>query len=855
MTLLADSETPEARASAIATGALSCIAEGVATALIFDGDSVIGATEPAGASGFALRDGSAELRRLFLHALGRFGDGSVSYIARDAQRAFVGASTTIGERDMLFASLIAEGNTLGVVAIMVDGEPPEEQRLALSAFCSVVTRLLGSERALAAARRQSRDSQLLAMVNERLHKSLDRRDVLFGIVEGVRAAFSADRCFVYERMSDGEHATVVASAVKTGLTPASKAAVALDADQRKVFGGLTVRRDDGAAGEVYGPSAQSAMALPFVVDGRVEDALVLSFDRPRGFDDPDIAALRSLAFHVGLALSNARLYERERARRSQAESLERVVRILRDTQYVDEVLLVFAVTVSHELPLDCAAYALEGDALVRRAMRIREPRGFEPAATIDRSMLEPFLAVDEPSDASALPRIARDALFDGRGGVVIPIRLEGTLWGCFLVRAGEGGLDWPPEERATFFRTLGSHLEIALANAHAYERELRRAQERETFAEAARTILSHTAIGSLADVMSRLAASLVHADRACVLRWNGDRYEVVGRFGGDVAETIAKSGFDLVHRAERLSSLVGDERRVQRLIDGPGYIVTPLSPTSATGGDAVDAFLLAGRDDDERFARDDLRIMQELGALLTLALRNLELYEAMGLANRALQESSQFKDDLLAMLAHDFKGPLTVILGYCELLLETVSQSREEIGTVYAQTQRLIRLSDDALILAQTQAEGFSLARMVVDFGDFIMDCVGATARNNARLRVSVPKEPIMVELDPQRFRHVVDNLVSNALKYSTDKVEVSVAPDEGQVRFTVRDRGIGIPSEELPNLFTRFGRASNARNKGISGSGVGLYVARKIVDVHRGSIAVDSRENEGSTFTVTLPT
>ncbi len=232
------------------------------------------------------------------------------------------------------------------------------------------------------------------------------------------------------------------------------------------------------------------MAIPFVVDGRVEDALVLAFDRENGFEDADVAALRSLAFHVGLALSNARLYERERARRSQAESLERVVRILRDTQYVDEVLLVFVVTVSHELPVDCVAYALEGDALVRRAVRIREPRGFEPALSVDRSLLEPFLAVDEPSDAALLPRVARDALFDGRSGVIVPLRLEGALWGCFVVRAADASFEWPPEERSTFFRTLGSHLEIALSNAHAYERELRRAQERETLAEAARTILS-----------------------------------------------------------------------------------------------------------------------------------------------------------------------------------------------------------------------------------------------------------------------------------------------------------------------------------------------------------------------------
>ncbi len=246
--------------------------------------------------------------------------------------------------------------------------------------------------------------------------------------------------------------------------------------------------------------------------------------------------------------------------------------------------------------------------------------------------------------------------------------------------------------------------------------------------------------------------------------------------------------------------------------------------------------------------------MQELGALLALALRNLELYEAMSLANRALQESSEFKDDLLAMLAHDFKGPLTVILGYCELLMETTTESREEIETVYSQTNRLVRLSDDALVLAQTQAEGFSLARTTVDLGSFVAECVEATAPNNPRLSVEIAPEQIVVDLDPHRFRHVIDNLVSNALKYSTDAVHVRVRPVEDRVTIEVVDRGIGIPKAELANLFTRFGRASNARDKGIAGSGIGLYVARKIIEVHGGSIAVESRENEGSTFVVTLP-
>jgi len=824
--------------------------------LVFDDEGQTSLTDPLEARGFALRDGSAELRRLFLHALARFDVGGASLVSREQQRAFVGVTSTLGRADALFVPLVAGSQTIGVVVVMPEEPAPPEVREELVALCAVIARLLERDRALVKARRQSRDSQLLAMVNERLHKSLDRRDVLFGIVDGVRAAFDADRCIVYERVANADLAAIAASAMREGAAAPPRATIELDADLRKVFGGLTVRREDIDASGPFGAGAKSAIAVPFVVDGQVEDVLVLAFDRPRGFEDADVTALRSLAFHVGLALSNARLYERERARRTQAETLERVVRILRDTQYVDEVLLVFAVTVSHELPVDCAAYAIDGASLVRRALRMREQRGREPAASVERAFLEPFLSVEEPSSESLMPRAARLALFDDRNGVIVPLRIEGTLWGMFVVRAAEGEIDWPREERATFFRTLGSHLEIALANAHAYERELLRAQERETLAEAARSILSHTSISPLADVMCRLAANLVGAERACVLRWASDSYECVGSYGAEVSSLIEASGFDVAHRAERLSGLGSDDRRVQRLIDGPGYVVIPLARSAAPdrAADTIDAFLLLGRENRGRFGRDELRLLQEFGALLALALRNLELYEAMSFANRALQESSEFKDDLLAMLAHDFKGPLTVILGFCELLLEAEDEGREEIETIFSQTRRLVRLSDDALVLAQTQSEGFSLARATMELGSFVADCARAAAPNNDRVVIELPSEPLPVELDPQRFRHVVDNLLQNALKYSEGTVRMRVRRAADRALIEVSDEGIGIPSEELAKLFTRFGRASNARRQGIAGSGIGLYVARKIVEAHKGAIIVQSKENQGSTFTVSLP-
>ncbi len=848
---LARASSATDKADAIAEGALERFAAQSVTVLLFFDDAVTAASRPHDQVPFALRDNSAELRRLFFHALTRMGGGAPVFADRTAQRPLVPFSNTAGKHDCVFVPLMAGPRPIGVVVLRVDAPPDESALGELSTFAELVVRLLEMSREVAIARRQSRDSQLLAMVNERLHKSLDRRDVLFGIVEGVRAAFDADRCIVYERAGE-DHVRVAAAAAQGSPSSVATGRLPIDGDLRKALGGLTVRRGDVEGSAAYGATARSALIVPFVVEGQVEDALVLAFDRPEAVGDADVAAARSLAFHVGLALSNARLYERERARRAQAESLERVVRILRDTQYVDEVLLVFAVTVSHELPVDCAAFAIDGEALVQRASRVRDVRGSNFGDRFERAAFEPFLAVDEPSDASLLPRDVRHALFERNGGIVVPLRLDGVVWGMFVVRAAQGELTWSAGERATFFRTLGSHLEIALANARAYEREMRRGQERETLAEAARTILSHTALGPLAEVMCRLAASLVHANNACLLRWNGSEYAAIGKSGEDTDALIEASGFDLRSRVERL--VASDDRRVQRLIDGPGYAMIPLVQASAeSGGVSVDAFLLVGVGS-TRVNREQLRLLQELGALLALALRNIELYEEVLRANQALRESSEFKDDLLAMLAHDFKGPLTVILGYCELLLEEDSPHHEEIQTVFAQTQRLVRLSDDALVLAQTQSEGFSLARTVTDLGAFITECVNAIAASNPRVAVEIPQQPVPVELDPQRFRHVIDNLLSNALKYSDGETRVRVHVEGERAFIDVSDCGIGIPADEVAGLFTRFGRASNARRLGIAGSGIGLYVARKIVGVHRGTLTVRSVEDEGSTFTISLP-
>lgn len=820
------------------------------TVLLYRGEHVVtAAVDPS--KSFTLRDESPELRRLFLHALARFERDGVFYVPHARQSALAGVSSSRTDADWLFVHLVCEIDPCGTIAIHTDGFPPSDTIAELRAFAGAAAAVLRVRHQLENAQHQLRFGRILAVVNERMRRSLDRREIIAGIAETMREAFGAVRCIVFDRtLAEPSRFAVLAD---TGGPVVSDAGTLV----RRALAGSIVRWDDEVR-EGHGFAAsgvKSAVFVPVVVDGRIEAVLALLFDRAGAVDEEETNALRSAIFQMGMALGNVALYERERARRARAESLERIVRILRDTQFVDEVLLVFAVTASHELRLNCAVYAVDGETLVRQAMRLRENSPVTPPERLERLPLEPALAAEETTDAMLLPRTVREALFGEESGIVVPLRFENELWGMLAFGGAMDAAEWPSDDRAIFFRTLASHLEIALANAHAYERELRRAQERETLAEAARIMLGHTEMRPLADVMCRLAANLVHAERACTLRWNGERYEVIGSYGEGTNELLASLPFALDHRVTVEVPTRADERRVLRVLEGVGFAAIPLARTGAGGeGEPIDAFLVVGRTREERFARGELRILHELGALLTLALRNSELYELMQATNRALHESSQFKDDLLAMLAHDFKAPLTVILGYCELLLEEGVEQRDEIETIHAQAKRLLSLSEDALILARTQAEGFSLSRTVVDLGGFVADAVGSLARESERLVVSIAGEPLPVSLDPQRFRHVLDNLLSNALKYSTDEVVVRVERAGDRAAIRVSDRGIGIPPDELPALFTRFGRASNARNRGIAGSGIGLYVAKKIVEAHRGEITVESKENEGSTFSVLLP-
>jgi signal transduction histidine kinase len=229
-------------------------------------------------------------------------------------------------------------------------------------------------------------------------------------------------------------------------------------------------------------------------------------------------------------------------------------------------------------------------------------------------------------------------------------------------------------------------------------------------------------------------------------------------------------------------------------------------------------------------------------------------------ADRQLE---RLRDAFVTAVSHELRTPLTSVSGFLELLGDEEDSlglsGRTYLTAARRGTARLQRIVEDLLLVAEIEAELLELETEPVDLTELAAAAVETARPTAEEKRVSLElaaARPLPLEADPARIRRVLDNLLSNAIKFTPagGAVAISVSGGEGRRRIEVTDNGIGVPQEELGQIFSRFYRASSATRREIPGTGLGLVIARAIVEGHGGAISLDSREGEGTSVTVTLP-
>jgi GAF domain-containing protein len=656
---------------------------------------------------------------------------------------------------------------------------------------------------------------------------------------------------------------------------------------------------------------RTIVAVPLLRDAIAVGVITVGRGEVRPFTESQVELLRTFADQAVIAIENARLFkELQEKNRALTEAHAHVTEALQQQTATSEILKVISSSPTDEKPVfDAIAQSsvrlcdavfglvaiFDGELLHLvshehvgteglRALADRYPMRLNRGHLAGRAILD--RTVIHVADVTLDPDYVGAPGVGNRATLSVPMLRYGAPIGTITI----GRFEPLPftEQQIELLKTFADQAVIAIENVRLFKeleartRDLTRSvSELRALGDVSRAISSTLDLQTVLTTIVSRAVELSNGSGGVIYEYDqlGTVFELrtAHRVDQEVmalqqSEPI-RIGEGAVGRAVAIRAPVqiSDLRetqhfsaraRVRELLIARGYLSVLAVPLLVE--DEILGALVVLRQEASELGDETVELMKTFATQSALAIQNARLFREIELKSRELEAASRHKSEFLANMSHELRTPLNAIIGFSEVLSERMfgelnEKQDEYLKDIHASGQHLLSLINDILDLSKIEA-----GRMELELTDFDLPTALDNAltlvreragRRGIALQMNVDSRLGQIQGDERKIRQVVLNLLSNAIKFTPEggRIEVLAAPKDGSVEVSVADTGVGIAPGDQEAVFEEFRQVGTADKK-VEGTGLGLTLCRKFIELHGGKIWVKSQIGEGSTFTFTVP-
>jgi signal transduction histidine kinase len=638
---------------------------------------------------------------------------------------------------------------------------------------------------------------------------------------------------------------------------------------------------------------RTLLCVPLVRQDVAVGVIVMRRGEVQPFTDQQISLVQTFADQAVIAIVNVRLFNDIKEALEQQTATSDILRVISTSPTdLQPVLEAVAKSAARFCGADDAIILqLDGAHLRAAAHQGPIPVDFNvpvpcvPGTVGGRSVLErrAIHVTDLQAETQEFPEGSALAKhFGHRTTLGVPLLREGTAIGTIQLRRLEANRF--TDKQTALLQTFANQAVIAIENVRLFKelearnRELTTALDRQTAtADVLRIIAqSPTDLQPVLDAIATSAMRLCEASDAVIERLEDDRFYNAAHAGTQMKGLVGLP-LPLTRRfpggraiLDRTPIIIED---IQLVAESEYPDTLELLKLNTIHSVAEIPLLSEGkplgslavlRAEMRPFTEAEVALLKTFADQAVIAIENVRLFKELQAANRELAAASQHKSEFLANMSHELRTPLNAIIGFSEVLSDRMfgelnDKQEEYLMDIYASGTHLLSLINDILDLSKIEA-----GRMELELTDFDLPTAVENAlmlvreragRRSIALHTNIDSRLGQIQADERKVRQVVLNLLSNAIKFTPERgrIDVGAVPKDGFVEVSVSDTGIGIAPEDQEKVFEEFRQVGTAAKK-VEGTGLGLTLCRKFVELHGGKIWVKSQMGEGSTFTFTLP-